>query len=94
MHHYKIKILCESNTRKGKRGVFGFLFSLSCFVFHLTYTPIEGGDGPYHTDSLAQEGFPLILWEVLQEAGYHAPPQYTVQLFEEHGVPCCKVWLA
>jgi hypothetical protein len=54
-------------------------------------TPIEGVDAPYHTDSLAQEGFPLILWGVLQEAGYHVPPQYTVQLFEEHGVPRCKV---
>jgi hypothetical protein len=41
-------------------------------------TPIEGGDTLYHNDSLAQEDFPLILWEVIQEAGYYAPPQYTV----------------
>jgi outer membrane murein-binding lipoprotein Lpp len=31
------------------------------------------------------------LWEVLQGAGYATPPQYTVQLFEEHRVPCCRV---
>ena len=74
-----------------------FLFS------HLTYTHLRT-DGLTHTqrgrrhtlhiESLAQEGFPLILWEVLQEARYHTPPQYTVQLFKEHGVPRCKVWLA
>jgi hypothetical protein len=75
------------------RVLFSTLLTLT-FAQKTSSTPIEGGDGPYHTDSLAQEGFPLILWEVLQEAGYHAPPQYTVQLFEEHGVPCCKVWLA
>jgi hypothetical protein len=83
---------------------FTFYFSTFVFLFStlltLTFaqmaspTPIEGGDAPYHTGSLAQEGFPLILWEVLQEAGYNAPPQYTVQLFEEHGVPHYKVWLA
>jgi hypothetical protein len=81
-----------------------FIFSTFVFLFStlltLTFarmaspTPIVGGDAPCHTDSLAQEGFPLILWEVLQEAGYHTPPWYTMQLFEEHGVPPCKVWLA
>jgi hypothetical protein len=40
-----------------------------------------------HTDGLAREGFPRILWEVLQGAGYATPPQYAVQLFEEHRVP-------
>jgi hypothetical protein len=57
-------------------------------------TTTDGGDAPFHTNSLAQEGFPLILWEVLQEAGYPTPPQYIVRLFEERGVPHCKVWLA
>jgi hypothetical protein len=56
--------------------------------------PTKGGEAPFHTDSLTQEGFHLILWEVLQKAGYHTPPQYTVQLFKEHAVPCYKVWLA
>jgi hypothetical protein len=84
--------------------VFTFYFSTFVFLFStlltLTFaqmaspTPFEGGDTPYHTDNLAQEGFPLISWEVLQEAGYHARQQYMVQLFEEHGVPRCKVWLA
>jgi hypothetical protein len=44
-----------------------------------------------HMDSLAREGFPLILWEVLQGVGYTTPPQYEVQLFEEHRVPRCRV---
>lgn len=45
----------------------------------------EGGNAHSHTDGLAQEGFPCILWEVLQGAGY------LVQLFEEHRVPRCRV---
>ena len=44
-----------------------------------------------HTDGLAREGFPRILWEVLQGAGYLTPPQYTVQQFEKHRVPRCRV---
>jgi hypothetical protein len=51
----------------------------------------EGGNAHSHTDGLAQEGFPRILWEVLQGAGYATPPQYAVQLFEEHRVPRCRV---
>jgi hypothetical protein len=51
----------------------------------------EGGNAHSHTDGLAQEGFPRILWEVLQGAGYTTPPQYSVQLFEEHRVPRCRV---
>jgi hypothetical protein len=56
-----------------------------------SHVPTDGGDTLSHTDILAREGFPLILWEVLQGAGYTTPPQYTVQLFEEHHVPCCRV---
>jgi hypothetical protein len=51
----------------------------------------EGGNAHSHTDGLAREGFPRILWEVLQGAGYTTPPQYTVQLFEKHRVPRCRV---
>jgi hypothetical protein len=51
----------------------------------------EGGNTHSHTDRLAREGFPCILWEVLQGAGYATPPQYAVQLFEEHRVPRCRV---
>jgi hypothetical protein len=51
----------------------------------------EGGNSHSHTDGLAREGFPRILWEVLQGAGYDTPPQYVVQLFEEHRVPRCRV---
>jgi hypothetical protein len=51
----------------------------------------EGGSAHSHTDGLARESFPRILWEVLQGAGYTMPPQYAVQLFEEHRVPHCRV---
>jgi hypothetical protein len=51
----------------------------------------EGGNTHSHTDGLAREGFPRILWEVLQGAGYTTPPQYAMQLFEEHWVPRCRV---
>jgi hypothetical protein len=49
------------------------------------------GNAPSNTDGLAREGFPRILWEVLQRAGYTTPPQYAVQQFEKHRVPCCRV---
>jgi hypothetical protein len=51
----------------------------------------KGENAHSHTDGLAREGFPRILWEVLQGAGYTTPPQYAVQLFEEHRVPRCRV---
>ena len=51
----------------------------------------EDGNALSHTDGLAREGFPRILWEVLQGAGYTTPPQYTVQQFEKHPVPRCRV---
>jgi hypothetical protein len=51
----------------------------------------EGGNAHSHTDGLAREGLPRILWEVLQGAGYTTPLQYAVQLFEEHRVPRCRV---
>jgi hypothetical protein len=44
----------------------------------------EGGNAHSHMDGLTQEGFPCILWEVLQGAAYTMPSQYAVQLFEEH----------
>jgi hypothetical protein len=56
-----------------------------------SHVPTDGGNTHSHTDGLAQEGFPLILWEVLQGVGYATPPQYVVQLFEEHRVPRCRV---
>jgi hypothetical protein len=51
----------------------------------------DEGNAQSHTDGLAREGFPRILWEVLQGAGYTTPPQYAVQLFEKHRVPRCRV---
>jgi hypothetical protein len=39
----------------------------------------DEGNAQSHTDGLAREGFPRILWEVLQGAGYTTPPQYAVQ---------------
>jgi hypothetical protein len=49
------------------------------------------GNAQSHTDGLAREGFPRILWEVLQGAGYTTPPQYAVRLFEKHRVLCYRV---
>jgi hypothetical protein len=51
----------------------------------------DDGNALTHTDGLAREGFPRILWEVLQGAGYATPPQYAVQQFEKHRVPRCRV---
>jgi hypothetical protein len=56
-------------------------------------TPINGGDTRFSSDYLSHEGFLSILWEVLYFADYLKPPLYTVQLYEEHQVPCCRVWL-
>lgn len=56
-------------------------------------TPIDGGDAPFSTDHLTRDGFPSLLWEVLQEVGYPLPPQYMVQLYEEHREPRCRLWL-
>jgi hypothetical protein len=56
-------------------------------------TPANGGDTRFSFDYLSHEGFPSILWEVLCSAKYPTPPLYTVQLYEEHWVPRCKVWL-
>jgi hypothetical protein len=56
-------------------------------------TPTNGGDTRFSSDLLSHEGFPSILWEVLSSAGYPTPPLYTVQMYEEHRVPRCRVWL-
>jgi hypothetical protein len=58
-----------------------------------SHTPANGGDTRFSSDFLSHEGFPSILWEVLSSAGYPTPPLYTVQLYEEHRVPRCRVWL-
>jgi hypothetical protein len=56
-----------------------------------SHVPTDEGNAHSHIDGLALEGFPRILWEVLHAAGYTTPPQYVVQLFEEHRVPRCRV---
>jgi hypothetical protein len=56
-------------------------------------TPANGGDTRFSSDFLSRDGFPSILWEVLNSAGYPTPPLYMVQLYEEHQVPRCRVWL-
>jgi hypothetical protein len=69
-----------------------FSFSLMLTLTQMTsHESSEGGNAHSHTDGLAREGFPRILWEVMQGAGYTTPPQYAVQLFEEHRVPRCRV---
>jgi hypothetical protein len=57
-----------------------FLYSSFSFSLTLTLTQMtshdssERGNAHSHTDGLAQEGFPRILWEVLQGASYTTPP--------------------
>jgi hypothetical protein len=64
---------------------------------HLPYmtlpTPANGGDTRFSSDFLSHEGFPSIFCEVLNSTDYPTPPLYTVQLYEEHRVPRCRVWL-
>jgi hypothetical protein len=52
-------------------------------------TPAIGGDTRFSSDFLSHDGFPSILWEVLNSVGYPTPPLYTVQLYKVHRVPCC-----
>jgi hypothetical protein len=66
---------------------------LTLFSQMTSPTPINGGDTRFSFDYLSHEGFPSILWEVLCSASYPTPPLYTVQLYEEHRVPRCRVWL-
>ena len=41
-------------------------------------TPASGGDTRFSSDFLSHDGFPSILWEVLNSTGYPTPPLYTV----------------
>jgi hypothetical protein len=75
-----------------------FLSTTKMFTFNplsqmTSPTPANGGDTHFCYDFLTHEGIPSILWEVLSSAGYPTPPLYTVQLYEEHRVPRCQVWL-
>jgi hypothetical protein len=84
------------NPRKARFSETYFSFLVFCtstlyFGFSFFLLTLALAQMTSHTDSLAREGFPLILWEVLQGAGYTTHPQYEVQLFEEHRVPCCRV---
>ena len=36
--------------------------------------PASGGDSRFSSDFLSRDGFPSILWEVLNSAGYPTPP--------------------
>jgi hypothetical protein len=56
-------------------------------------TPVDGGDTRFSFDYLSREGFLSILCEILYAARYPTPPLYTVQQYEEHRVPRCRVWL-
>jgi hypothetical protein len=77
--------------------VIPFLFTILFLLLTLNHTQMtshgssDEGSAQSHTDRLAREGFPCILWEVLQGASYTTPPQYAVQLFEKHRVPRCRV---
>jgi hypothetical protein len=94
----RLSTLCDLIITFKKPSIdFPFIFIILFFSLTLTLTQMtshessEGGNAHSHTDGLAREGFPRILWEVLQGAGYTTPPQYAVQLFEEHRVPHCRV---
>lgn len=56
-------------------------------------TPADGGDIHFSFDYLSREDFHSIFWDVLSTSGHLAPPQYMVQLYEEHRVPHCRVCL-
>jgi hypothetical protein len=64
--------------------VIPFLFIILFLLLTLNRTQMtshgssDEGNAQSHTDGLAREGFPRILWEVLQGAGYTTPPQYAV----------------
>jgi hypothetical protein len=73
-----------------------FYFIPSTIIFTFDTLPqmnsptlASGGDTRFSSDFLSRDGFPSILWEVLNSAGYPTPPLYTVQLYEEHRVPHC-----
>jgi hypothetical protein len=60
--------------------VFPFSFIILFLLLTLNRTQMtshgssDDGNALSHTDGLAREGFPCILWEVLQGAGYTTPP--------------------
>jgi hypothetical protein len=47
----------------------------------------DEGNAQSHTDGLAREGFPRILWEVLQGASYTTPPVHGAAVREAPSAP-------
>ena len=67
-------------TREGLSFIFFLvLFIILFLLLTLNRTQMtshgssDDGNALTHTDGLAREGFPRILWEVLQGAGYTTP---------------------
>jgi hypothetical protein len=51
-------------------------------------------DSWLHTWGLHRHGFPRLLWDALVQTSYwDTPPEYYGQLFEEHGLQHCKVYM-
>jgi hypothetical protein len=48
-------------------------------------------EGHAHTNALHWEGFPHLLWELLQLFCYNEPLQYDGVEYSEEGVPRCRV---
>ena len=48
-------------------------------------------DGTFATTGLQWEGFTRIVWGALSAVGYATPPCYEGVVYEEHGVPRCRV---
>jgi hypothetical protein len=46
------------------------------------------------TRGLHRHGFPLLLWDALVQTGYEdIAPEYYGQLYEEHVLQCCEVYI-
>jgi hypothetical protein len=67
-------------TKERLSFIFLVLFIILFLLLTLNRTQMtshgssEDGNALSHNDGLAREGFPRILWEVLQGAGYATPP--------------------
>jgi hypothetical protein len=76
---------------------FDMSFSLRpdmCYIFVQMAFPVFhkfDADGTIRTNFLHWEGFPRLVWEALNAAGYTTPPTYEVSEFERLGVPRCRV---
>jgi hypothetical protein len=79
--HYKLKGLRTKEVKiwanplpfKTTQVPFIFFFHHNLYIWYLPQmtspTPASGGDTRFSSDFLSHDGFPSILWEVLNSAG-------------------------